>query len=107
MDLGEIGGEGVQEVEKDQWADLVDDNRSSDSEQSEDEQELAGPQSDSDDQSERELRRPQKTRQRKQNCTMQHNPPCNCESLCYLTMIDCQYQIKTMHSSFYGHRSKW
>ena len=27
MDLGEIGGEGVQEVEKDQWADLVDDNR--------------------------------------------------------------------------------
>ena len=26
MDLGEIGGEGVQEVEKDQWADLVDDN---------------------------------------------------------------------------------
>lgn len=67
MDLGEIGGEGAQEVEKDQWADLVDDNGSSDSEQSEDEQELAGPQSDSDDQSEGESRRPQKTRRRKQN----------------------------------------
>ena len=62
MDLGEIGGEGAQEVKKDQWADLVDDNRSSDSEQSEDEQELAGPQSDLDDQSEGESRRPQKTR---------------------------------------------
>ena len=61
MDLGQIGGEGAQEVKKDQWANLVDDNGSSDSEQSEDEQELSGPQSDSDDQSEGESRCPQKT----------------------------------------------
>ena len=67
MDLGEIGGEGAQEVKKDQWADLVDDNGSSDSKQSEDKQELAGPQSDLDDQSEAELRHPQKMRQRQQN----------------------------------------
>ena len=74
MDLGEIGGEGAQEVEHDHWADLVDSDESSCDEQSEDEQEniadkhsMHGVQSDSDYESESNTSHPQKKRQQKQN----------------------------------------